>query len=370
MAKRKGDHSSSTHPDVPNGPGTNWVEKAGGLPRFIRRVAKHIMADSGYTTSRAIAAAVSQTKKFAAKGNPEAIAAVAQWERMKASAGSIKLAVPVRGADGKTRFVDSMDEAVKYKSGPSQAARATAQKKGQAFKSGRFPIRSVEDAKKAIKAYGRAKPEDKPALKRFIIRRLRALGVPHLIPKSWTKLEMARLGAHMIVIELTATRDRGIYKKHVEHTKQRGKKKGDLNAKADWRHGYEPLTEVAGALKAKHISKADLTSSGKPKPGKEKQVDLPTPPHLQKSRTDQSRSAKERSREPEDVTHAEAKRSKPDESAEGIKSSVKQLRSERSRLEKKVTAGTATAAEKTRLTAVVNEIGRRARKSGSNPARS
>lgn len=81
----KGDHSSSTHPWPKNKPGQNWIEKVGGkLPPFIKRVAKHIMADSGYSQSRAIAAAISQCKKgrLGAKG----LAAAAQWEALKARA--------------------------------------------------------------------------------------------------------------------------------------------------------------------------------------------------------------------------------------------------------------------------------------------
>lgn len=79
------DHPSSTHPDIPNKAGeTNWVEQTGGLPPFIKRVAKHIMADSGYTKSRAIAAAVSQCKKgrLGAKG----LAAYAQFKAQAAAA--------------------------------------------------------------------------------------------------------------------------------------------------------------------------------------------------------------------------------------------------------------------------------------------
>lgn len=80
------DHSSRTHRPLKNKPGvSNWVEEAGGLPRYIKRVARHIRSDSGYTESRAIAAAISQTKKRAAEGNAEAIAAIAEWNRMKAS---------------------------------------------------------------------------------------------------------------------------------------------------------------------------------------------------------------------------------------------------------------------------------------------
>jgi hypothetical protein len=80
------DHKSSTHPDLPNKPGTNWVEQEGGLPPFIKRVAKHIMADSGYTEEHAIRAAISQCKRgrLGAKG----LAAAAQWEALKAKAHS------------------------------------------------------------------------------------------------------------------------------------------------------------------------------------------------------------------------------------------------------------------------------------------
>lgn len=79
-------HSSRIHRGLERAPGKadNWVERAGGLPSYIERVAKHIAADSGYPVSRAIASAVSQVKKWAAQGNPQAIRAVAQWEALKA----------------------------------------------------------------------------------------------------------------------------------------------------------------------------------------------------------------------------------------------------------------------------------------------
>jgi len=79
-----GDHDSSTHPDLLNKPGkTNWVEEQGGLPSFIKRVAKHIVADGGLSESHAIAAAVQQCRdgKFGAKG----LAAYAEF-RAKAAA--------------------------------------------------------------------------------------------------------------------------------------------------------------------------------------------------------------------------------------------------------------------------------------------
>lgn len=191
MASRE--HSSRIHPPIPNKPGvSNWVQKAGGLPSYIERVAKHIRSDSGYTVSRAIAAAVSQTKKRAAQGNPEAIKAIAQWQAMKASRAqglsnprhrAIELTGNYSQEGGR---VTTNSSTVSYGSGPSQEQRAKIQKKGQAFKSGRFPIHNVAHLKKAIKAFGRAKDSDKPAIKRFIIRRARALGHPELIPSNWT----------------------------------------------------------------------------------------------------------------------------------------------------------------------------------------
>lgn len=81
------DHSSSTHPDLPNKPGvTNWVERSGGLPSFIKRVAKHIMYDGGLSESHAIAAAVQQCRdgKFGAKG----LAAYAEFRAKAAAARS------------------------------------------------------------------------------------------------------------------------------------------------------------------------------------------------------------------------------------------------------------------------------------------
>lgn len=92
---------SRTLPDLPNKPGkTNWVEEAGGLPKYIERIAKHLRSERGMNTSRAIAVAVNVAKRMCATGdvnfpgrqsvNPksraEACAAVAQWEKMKAKA--------------------------------------------------------------------------------------------------------------------------------------------------------------------------------------------------------------------------------------------------------------------------------------------
>ena len=79
-------------------PKANWVEKAGGLPDYIERIAVHLKR-KGKTTSHAIAIAINAAKKMCATGdlnwpglqqvNPgskaQACAAVARWTAMKAS---------------------------------------------------------------------------------------------------------------------------------------------------------------------------------------------------------------------------------------------------------------------------------------------
>jgi hypothetical protein len=79
----------------------NWVDDAGGLPPYIKRIAKHLKR-KGMTESRAIATAVNVVKKACATGDlnypgiqqenagsrAEACAAVASWEAKKAKARS------------------------------------------------------------------------------------------------------------------------------------------------------------------------------------------------------------------------------------------------------------------------------------------
>lgn len=106
MAKDK-DHSSKVHPSLERAPGKsdNWLEKAGGLPPYIERIAKHLHSDKGMTISHAIATAVNTVKRWCQGGTvsktsgPEksegvtpqtkakACAAVAQWNAKKAKAG-------------------------------------------------------------------------------------------------------------------------------------------------------------------------------------------------------------------------------------------------------------------------------------------
>lgn len=91
---------SDAYPDLERVPGKqNWVDKAGGLPSYIERIAKHLHYEQGMEISRAIAVAVNTVKRWAAGGTvtehgttrhispkTQALAAkaVAEWEAKKA----------------------------------------------------------------------------------------------------------------------------------------------------------------------------------------------------------------------------------------------------------------------------------------------
>ncbi|MFD7507884.1 hypothetical protein ACFV5N_00850 [Streptomyces sp. NPDC059853] len=70
----------------------NWVDDVGGLPRYIRRIADHLMRE-GRTESHAIAIAVNAVKRWCRGGGnvqadtrAKACAAVASWEAKRARA--------------------------------------------------------------------------------------------------------------------------------------------------------------------------------------------------------------------------------------------------------------------------------------------
>lgn len=100
---------SEAYPGLERKPGgpDNWVEAAGGLPKYIERIAKRLHYERGFSISRAIATAVNTVKRWARMGkvakygDPNkkrvsaktaalAARAVAQWEAKK-KAGSLAL---------------------------------------------------------------------------------------------------------------------------------------------------------------------------------------------------------------------------------------------------------------------------------------
>lgn len=67
----------------------------------------------------------------------------------------------------------------------SEEERSELAKKGQALSDGSYPIRNVDDLKNAIRAFGRAKEEDRPVVRRHIMKRARQLKAADLIPDQW-----------------------------------------------------------------------------------------------------------------------------------------------------------------------------------------
>ena len=65
----------------------------------------------------------------------------------------------------------------------SSAARQDAAEQGHAMPDGSYPIRPRKELAKAVMAFGRA--SNKPAVKRHIKRRAKALNATHLLPDSW-----------------------------------------------------------------------------------------------------------------------------------------------------------------------------------------
>lgn len=88
----KSDISKGTN-SLDRSPRKNWVERGGGLPAYIDKIANDLHTERGMPISRAIAVAISRCKLWAAGGDGikpdtqvKAAKAIAEWEKMKAKA--------------------------------------------------------------------------------------------------------------------------------------------------------------------------------------------------------------------------------------------------------------------------------------------
>lgn len=84
--------SSKTMPGLNWSPRKNWVERRGGLPDYIERIAKQLIARRGLPRPQAIQLAIGIVKRWARGGGnvkpdirAQAAQAVAQWNAMKNS---------------------------------------------------------------------------------------------------------------------------------------------------------------------------------------------------------------------------------------------------------------------------------------------
>jgi hypothetical protein len=81
-------------------------------------------------------------------------------------------------------LTDADDEMTVFKD-VSTKTREEYARKGWSLPDGSYPIASMADVRRAVRAYGRARPEDKTKVRRHIMRRARGLGRADLIPSSW-----------------------------------------------------------------------------------------------------------------------------------------------------------------------------------------
>lgn len=195
-------------------PKKNWVEEAGGLPMYIRRIANHLNSDKGMTISHAIAVAVNVVKKMCAEGDlnypgvqqvnagsrAQACAALSEWEAKKAGAhvskrGKLKVAkglrvYPTDEEIGKILVAIGDAEPSGYWAGPdgvskrffSADQRKKDAKKGIALPDGSFPIKNAKDLENAKRLVGRAK--DPEAARKHINARAKALGLQGLAKRD------------------------------------------------------------------------------------------------------------------------------------------------------------------------------------------
>lgn len=263
---------SNTLPGLERNPGgpDNWVEATGGLPKYIERIAKHLHYERGMSIQHAIATAVNTVKRWARKGGvvkygdpnnmhvttvtaAQAAKAVAEWEskkaRARAGAGSgrrgrislsevdvqalVERAKQIKNPEHRASALLSVID-LAFPASPTKKVRKVLASEGKAMPNkesgGSFPIRDVADLRRAIKAFGRAK--DKPAAKRHIIKRARALGATNLLPETW---DLSVAGGGASVIDLALTKDGR------KSFKNRGK----------WKHGFVPVDDAAKEAKAK-----------------------------------------------------------------------------------------------------------------------
>lgn len=264
---------SSAYPGLERHPGgpDNWVEQTKGLPKYIERIAKHLVYERGFTIQHAIATAVNTVKRWARKGGvvkygdphnmhvttitaAQAAKAVAEWEAKKALARALP-GTPVGGRIGRRRSVKLAEETLSVQafakranaiSDPEQRAAARAkvlelatftasQRRrlsgtGAAMGDGSFPIQNEQDLRNAIRALGRSK--NPAAAKRHILQRARSLGLMDVLPESWRTVSMS------VPIDLA--------RRMTADGRPSFKKNG-----GKYRHGFVPVNEAAVTAKAK-----------------------------------------------------------------------------------------------------------------------
>ena len=79
------------------------------------------------------------------------------------------------------------DPQVEVKRAVSDAKRAELAKGGKAMPDGAYPMETIGDLHNAIQAYGRCPEEERPALRKLIMKNARRLKALNMIPKDWSE---------------------------------------------------------------------------------------------------------------------------------------------------------------------------------------
>jgi hypothetical protein len=120
-------------------------------------------------------------------------------EAKELSADDAQRFLDARAAVARHRVLSVRDEGVRELRTYTKEKREEYLAKGWAIKNSKgqiaYPIRDVGDLRNAIRSYGRAAKEDKPKVRKHIIKRARGLSRQDLIPENWMKA--ASLSARM-----------------------------------------------------------------------------------------------------------------------------------------------------------------------------
>jgi hypothetical protein len=199
----------------------NWVEKVGGLPKYIKRIAKHLQ-EKGMKQGHAIATAVNAVKKACATGDlnfpgiqhenagsrAEACAAVAEWEEKKARSHANDDTEPnlLTGEDMEldAEFVagltKAMTEALDIP--PMEGDHLLIDVFGQMPK---LNVNDAESLAAACEAADQIEAElPRVFTRRRLAKRARELGCQHVIPQHWLRQPAAPAQAAQAAQDVTA----------------------------------------------------------------------------------------------------------------------------------------------------------------------
>lgn len=88
---------------------------------------------------------------------------------------------------GKNESKESTVDELETKREFSQSKRDKLAKTDKATDDGTYPIESIKDLQNAIKAYGRAKEEERPKIRAHIVRNAKRLKATNMLPKNWSE---------------------------------------------------------------------------------------------------------------------------------------------------------------------------------------